>query len=232
MIDSLVAAWHRLADGLSRTGLGRASARIAVGPATPAPIADGFYLALATRFEVGRLRNLMLAYGGKGQIRSLSATLKRWRRFPEAYLILKRAAGGVCIEPFLGGGVLMGLSNKAGEALMSGKKSWSSVGTRELCNPPTRHIYAQFAEAVEKEHRAALLRELTARVMVIGTADCWFIARPATEPALHFYRHRGFVRPGGGAPVLNDICFTEFYANPKLKAVQKALSRRDGLRPD
>ncbi|MEQ1771000.1 MAG: hypothetical protein ABL879_14290 [Devosia sp.] len=216
MIDELVAAWFRATDRLRDTRIGAVVGRgLRLHP--PAPVERGFYLAEATRFEVGRLRNLMLAHRTRNT-RSLSGTLERWRRFPEAYLILKRAEGGRVVDSFLGGGVLMALYDVPGAALLAGTRNWTSIGVQELRAPPTNYIYAQFAEAPEKRHRAALMRELCLRAGEMGAADCWLIARPVTQAALHFYRSRGFTGTDGSSPELNEVCATQPDRNPRMRA--------------
>lgn len=223
MLDELAAFWDRLTGWAWRTAPGRrlntALGRYRPGP----PIADGYYLTTATRFEVGRLRNVMLLYGSKRQLRSLRGMLERWRLFPQSYLIFKRAENGRIVEPFAGGGVLMTMSAQAGASIAAGKRNWASIKTSELRGTPAPYIYAQFAEALEKEQRAILMRLLTIRVLEIGTQEVRFMARPVTEPALHFYTKRGFVRPDGSPPLLNEICLTQVNENPKLKAVLRAL---------
>lgn len=223
MLDEIAALFDRLAGWVWRTAPGRKlNAALGRFRMTP-PVADGYYLASAGRFEVGKLRNVMLLYGDRRKLRSLGATLERWRLFPQSYLIFKRAENGRCVEPFAGGGVLMTMSAEAGAAIAAGTRNWASIKTSELRGTPAPYIYAQFAEALEKEQRAILMRLLTIRVLEIGTPDVWFMARPVTEPALHFYTKRGFARPDGSAPVLNEICLTQVNENPKLKAVLRAL---------
>ena len=218
MIDTLVAEWLRITEPLRQTALGKALTRTLARRLKP-PIADGFYLEQARRFEIGKIRNLMRQYSGDRHIRRMWVSIDRWRRFPNTYLVLRRAVGGRCVEPFLGATIILGISDEVGAAVLSGARAWTSVKTSELRAPPARYQYGQFLEAIDRRYRAPMMREVVIRASRNGTPDCIVMVRPVTEPALHFYRSRGFTRHDGSPPVMDEICYTPINQNPAFKAI-------------
>lgn len=222
MIDDIVAWWFRATDWSRATSWGRALERWFARFRPAPPISDGYYLANATRFEIGRMRNQLLAYD-RYIPRSLRQILVRWFYFHGSYLIMKHAEGGRCVDPFVGSAMMMTLPDDIGQAIIAGTRNMTSVKTQELRRPPVNYVYGQFAEADDR-HRAVLMRLLIHKVVTeLGAPGVTFIARPVTEAALHFYRSRGFVRTDGSSPELNHICYSQLSTNPRFARILRTL---------